>query len=126
MKKTKLITIICTLAMAVGLFVLPAVPVSAINVVSSSCDIDPTSAICKGADESVQPFIQTVLNVLIFVIGIIAVIMIIIGAFRYSLSAGEAKAITDAKNTILYAVVGLAVAFSSYAIIAWIVPFFSK
>jgi hypothetical protein len=59
-------------------------------------------------------------NALIFVIGAIAVIMIIVGALRYVLSNGDAKAAAAGKDTILYAVVGLVFAVASYAIVNFV------
>ena len=59
-------------------------------------------------------------NILIFVIGVIAVVMIIIGGIRYSTSGGDQAQITSAKNTILYAVVGLVVAFLAYGIASFV------
>src|SRR5437868_1979743 len=50
---------------------------------------------------------QTVANVLIFLVGAIAVIMLIIGGLRYVFSQGESAAVQGAKNTILYAIVGI-------------------
>lgn len=60
--------------------------------------------------------IKTITNLLILAIGVISVIMIIVGGFRYALSAGDSKNTTGAKDTILYAVIGLVVALLSYAI----------
>lgn len=63
-------------------------------------------------------------NTLIFLIGGIAVIMIIIGGLRYVLSNGDPKGATDARNTILYSVIGLGVAISAYAIVNFVVAHF--
>lgn len=62
----------------------------------------------------------TIVNILLFLIGAIAVIMIIIGGLRYAISAGDAKAVGAAKNTILYAVVGLIVAFLAFAAVNFV------
>ena len=53
----------------------------------------------------------TVANILLFLVGAVAVIMLIIGGIRYTLSGGDSGAVTSAKNTILYAIIGLIVAF---------------
>jgi hypothetical protein len=65
--------------------------------------------------------IREVVNVILFVLGAIAVIMIIIGGIRYVVSAGDSGAITGAKNTILYAVIGLVVALLAFAIVNFVV-----
>lgn len=62
----------------------------------------------------------TIVNVLLFVIGAISVIMLIIGGIRYTISGGDSSAVTGAKNTILYALIGLAVAFLAFAIVNWV------
>ena len=70
--------------------------------------------------------IKTVTNVLLFVLGAIAVIMIIIGGIRYTTSNGDSGQVTSAKNTILYAVVGLVIALLAYAIVNFVVDTFVK
>jgi hypothetical protein len=62
----------------------------------------------------------TVVNVLLFIIGAISVIMLIYGGIRYTISAGDSGAVTAAKNTILYAIVGLIVAFLAFAIVNFV------
>ena len=59
-------------------------------------------------------------NVLLFIIGAIAVIMIVIGGLRYVISGGDAKQVDAAKNTILYAIIGIIVAILAYAIINFV------
>ena len=68
---------------------------------------------------------NTVTSVLLFVIGAISVIMIIIGGLRYIVSGGNSATVTAAKNTILYAIVGLIVALLSYALINFVLTSFS-
>lgn len=50
---------------------------------------------------------QTIVNVLSFIVGLVAVVMLIYGGFRYITSGGESQAVGNAKNTIIYAIVGL-------------------
>lgn len=64
---------------------------------------------------------NTVVNTLLFVVGAVAVIMIIYGGFRYIISGGKAESVTSAKNTILYAIVGIIIALLSYAILNFVV-----
>ena len=62
----------------------------------------------------------SIVNTALFVIGAIAVLMLIYGGIRYTISGGDEKAITAAKNTILYAVVGIVVAVLAFAIINFV------
>ncbi|MBS7346359.1 MAG: hypothetical protein KIG14_01465, partial [Candidatus Sacchiramonaceae bacterium] len=65
-----------------------------------------------------------VTNVLLFLIGVLSVIMLIFGGLRYIISGGNAKSVESAKNTILYAIVGLVVAILAFAIVNFVVGTF--
>ena len=64
---------------------------------------------------------KTVVNILLFIIGLISVIMLIWGGIRYTTSGGNANSVTAAKNTIMYAIIGLVIAIFAYAIVNWVV-----
>lgn len=64
--------------------------------------------------------IEVIVNLLMFVLGAIAVIVIVIGGIRYATSNGDSGQIKSAKDTILYAVVGLVVALLAYAIVRFV------
>lgn len=53
--------------------------------------------------------------------GILAVVMIIVSGFQMSMSAGDAGAVTKAKNTLIYSVVGLVVSLFAFAIVTFVV-----
>ena len=69
---------------------------------------------------SITSLLTTVTDTLIFIVGAISVIMIIIGGIRYVISAGNATHVTAAKNTIMYAIVGLVISIAAYAIVTFI------
>lgn len=62
-----------------------------------------------------------VLLILSWVSGVAAVIMVILGGFKYITSGGDSNAIASAKNTILYAIVGLVVFALSQAIVIFVI-----
>lgn len=64
--------------------------------------------------------ISSITNILLFIAGTLSVIMIIIGGLRYVLSGGNSATVTAAKNTIMYAIVGLIVAFLAFAAVNFI------
>lgn len=87
-----------------------------------------SDAVCAGiggcsenADEpSVGGTIKKVINLLSILIGIISIIMIIIGGLKYVTSQGESGAVKSAKNTILYALIGLIVVALSQSIVRFV------
>jgi len=69
---------------------------------------------------------QTVTNILLFVIGAVAVIMLVIGGIRYTISNGDSAQVTAAKNTILYAIIGIVVAILAYAAVNFVIGSFAS
>ena len=83
------------------------------------------AAAARGADQPTELFgdtgvISQVSSVLLFIVGIVAVIMIVVGGFRYIISGGDASQVQAAKNTILYALVGIIIAILAYAIVNFV------
>ena len=79
-------------------------------------------AACAGSCNliSIGQAFKNLANTLIFVVGAVAVVMIIVGGLRYVISRGDPKNVTEAKNLLLYAVIGLGVAFAAYAIVKYV------
>lgn len=70
---------------------------------------------------SVPGVFDNIATTLLFVIGAVAVIMIIVAGFKYVTSNGNPQAVESAKSTILYSVIGIVVAILAYAIVRFIV-----
>ncbi len=64
---------------------------------------------------------KQVTNTILYIVGIIAVIMLIVGGIKYVISGGDSKKVTDAKNTVLYAIIGLVIAFLAFAIVNFVI-----
>lgn len=62
----------------------------------------------------------TITNTMLFAIGVLSVVMLIIGGFRYVISSGNESSVTNAKNTIMYAIIGLVIALLAYAAINFV------
>ena len=88
----------------------------ALNVASGStgdCDTDP-------AGPNINNTLKLAINLFSFIVGIAAVIMIIVGGLKYITSNGESSDISSAKNTILYAIVGLVVVALAQVIVKFV------
>jgi amino acid transporter len=64
--------------------------------------------------------IGNIINLMLFIVGILSVIIIIFGGIRYVISRGKEDEVKNAKNTILYSVIGLIVAIIAYALVNWV------
>lgn len=76
-------------------------------------------------EANTQAVLQAALNTVYFIAGSIAVVMIIIGGLNYTTSSGSADKMTKAKNTLLYAIIGLVIVIAAYAITNFIIGRFS-
>lgn len=112
---TSLITALAIVATAVAL------PLPAFALTGTGQQIqNGVNQISNGPSGDLTLSVKNVVNVLLFALGMIAVIMIVIGGFRYVLSGGDSSSITAAKNTIFYAVIGLVVAILAFAIVNFV------
>lgn len=94
-------------------FALPAT-VSAADIKGNLCaganlEVGNTTCDADGAESKVNTTITLIIDIFSLVVGVVAVIMIIIGGLKYITSSGDSNNITSAKNTILYAIIGLVV-----------------
>ena len=125
MKKTIKQSLMSLGLAAIALFSLLALPLQAVH--AGGVDQGLSGALNDAgtgglSDKELNPetLVTTGLKWLMYGIGIISVVMIIIGGIRYATSGGNAEKVKSAKNTILYAVVGLAVALLALAIVNFV------
>jgi len=67
------------------------------------------SSTTQNGTSGINNIITTTINVFSIVVGVVSVIMIIVGGFRYITSGGDSSNVSSAKNTIIYAIIGLVV-----------------
>lgn len=112
-----------------------AMPLSTVAVASASSSPDIIDNLCAGANlkegtscksgggdaaDAFNKVIKLIINTISLVVGIVAVVMIIIGGMRYITSSGSDSNVTSAKNTILYAVIGLIIVAMAQVIIRFV------
>ncbi len=110
-----------------------AVPVLALGISLSAPIVQTASAqsivdganAAKGNGQATSLFesggvFQTITNTALYLIGAISVLMLIYGGIRYTTSMGDAKDVESAKNTIMYAIIGVVVALLAFAIVNFV------
>jgi cytochrome bd-type quinol oxidase subunit 2 len=116
MRKALIATLVTiTLAIGGSYIAAPMVAASAAGQVLTGVDSANT-----GATGSLKSNIKRITNVLLFILGAIAVIVIVIGGFMYATSAGDAQKAKTAKDMILYAAIGIVVAMLAFAIVQFV------
>lgn len=81
----------------------------------AECNIEPGNS-----PDDAKPVIQSVLEVIFALMGVVAVFVMILGGFYLMTSQGDSAKVTRGKNTILYGVVGLVVAMLAFAIVNFV------
>ena len=96
----------------VAVYAAPAATDSIKCGVNSGAELDLSGGTCSVKDTgttSLQGLIVKIINIFSIIVGVIAVIMIIVGGLKYITSGGESSNVSGAKNTIIYAIVGLVI-----------------
>ena len=86
-------------------------------------NVDPTGNVIKFIPQdgaSLTEIVQSILNWIFGIIGIVAVVMIIIGGINFMTSAGDPGKVKKGKDTILYGIIGLVVALLAFAIVNFV------
>ena len=122
MKKLKVLALMVGLGLSFA-----AVPVGAQGVWGACADgAAGSSAICADAKGTeATDIIKTLLNTALFAIGALSVVMITHSGFKYVNSRGDPEGVKSAKNTLMYAIVGLIVAMLAFVIVNFIIGAFS-
>jgi len=118
-----------------GLFIFPflvTTPVRAVDVLNGPCSNGAAgaSSVCNSNGASGTPtnnaiigpngIITKIIEILSIVIGAVAIIMIVISAFRMVISGGDTNAVNSARDSLIYSLVGLAVAALSAVIVEFV------
>lgn len=121
MKRGFLAVVTGVFALGLGAAVIAA-PASAIGEGGAPAGVnaargDNTPANLTNGDSSI---IRRGVNLMLYGAGVLSVVMLIWGGVRYVVSSGKKDSVTAAKNTIIYAIIGLLISIFAYAIINFI------
>ncbi|MBR3386476.1 hypothetical protein IKG68_02825 [Candidatus Saccharibacteria bacterium] len=109
--KKLIITIFTSLALLLGFTSITATPVNAADSICEmsgvSDEVKKASGCDGGSEKEISDSIIAIINGIIAVLAIVAVIVIIYAGIQYMTSAGDASKLKRAKDTLLYAVIGL-------------------
>lgn len=81
---------------------------------------DDPNCTAPAGSQTIEGIIETVINILSLVVGVVAVIMIIVGGLKYITSSGDSSNVQSAKNTILYAIIGLIIVALAQVIVRFV------
>jgi uncharacterized sodium:solute symporter family permease YidK len=120
MLRIKQFIIAAVVTLIFGMVVAPTALVHADASTEAACNAVSDNNGCNTTGPNITSIVKTVINILSVLVGVVAVIMIIIGGLKYVTSNGDSNAISSAKNTILYAIVGLVIVAMSQFIVQFV------
>lgn len=113
-----------------------AVLVAPVAVVSPAFAADIQGGLCTGSDiqistsgstcdgsadgEGLNTLLTNVVNIFSAIVGVVAVLMVIYGGFRYITSGGDQNKVASAKNTLIYAIIGLVIVALAQVIVHFV------
>jgi hypothetical protein len=124
--------------LAIAALVTLAAPVFAPAAVYAASNANIPGGLCTGADlkisdtpsncptdgggstTGINNLLRRIVNIFSAVVGVIAVIMIIVGGLRYITSGGDSSKVSTAKNSIIYAIVGLVIVALAQLIVRFV------
>ncbi|MGH7218298.1 MAG: hypothetical protein ACREGE_02560 [Candidatus Microsaccharimonas sp.] len=124
MKRIKLVAALLVVAVLGVTIFAPVASVGALDPLAGVCDSGTAGTVCDNQDENAEDLIGVLVNTLLFIIGILSVIMIIVSGIFYVISTGDAGKVAKAKNTLMYSIVGLVIAFIAFALVNWVFNLF--
>jgi lysylphosphatidylglycerol synthetase-like protein (DUF2156 family) len=81
---------------------------------------DCNANLTDNGNRTMEDTVKTVINIISIVVAAVAVIMLMIGGFRYVTSGGKQESVTGAKNTIMYAIIGLVIVALAQIIVQFV------
>jgi hypothetical protein len=127
--KNKLLILVSVLTLAVPAMVPVVVHAADDNIQGALCQgsnfnlaADGGNGACdEGAETSdFNDLLAKIVNIISAIVGVIAVIMIIVGGFKYITSGGDSNNVSGAKNTIIYAIIGLIIVALAQVIVHFV------
>lgn len=90
------------------------------NQACAGVNLSDSDTTCANSTSSVNSLVSTVIEILSWLIGVLSIIMVIFGGFRFITSGGDSAATTSARNTIFYALIGLALAILAQLLVHFV------
>lgn len=116
MKKLHLLSLLLMLCLlAVAIPTLAATPATGSGVLNNPIG---------GSDMKIEAVIIMVIKYLVGVLGIVALVMVVYGGFQYIYSAGNSERLQKARDTIIYAIIGMVIVILSLSILRFVTSAF--
>lgn len=117
---SKLARVAATIGLAASL-ALPAVALAQDGLTAEDVGVTAIGSEIKLGAGDVRQTAARIINVALGFLGIVAVIIVLIGGFKYMVSSGSEEKTGDAKKLIVSGIIGLAIILSAWAITSFVI-----
>ncbi len=125
--KKNIALFVAAAVLLLGFSLVAVMPAGAADIQESVCSganeiqLGGTSDCVEGqGEDELNALITNIVNIFSVIVGVISVIMIIYGGFRYITSGGDSTHVGSAKNTIMYAIIGLVIVALAQIIVRFV------
>jgi len=101
------------LSIVLGMMLLPVLPVSAVDPLNLGINYAENIGLPK---QDVRTTIANIIRVAMSLLGIVALVIILVGGFKWMTAGGNEEKVGEAKKVMFAGVIGLAIIFSAYAV----------
>lgn len=121
-QRMKIIVLSLALLLGVGSVALPAVAFASASQADACAGLSQVDATndCDSKGSGLNSVVAAVVNILGWIVGIAAIVMVIYSGMKYITSGGDSNKVSSAKNALIYALIGLAIASLSQVLVHYV------
>jgi hypothetical protein len=113
--KTKMVLKVCIVVFMLTMVAMPALAQYGLEEIATTADLPGADG-----DGDLKTTIGQLLSVALGFLGVLAVIIVLIGGFKYMIAGGTEEKVKDARKWIISGIIGLAIILSAYAITSFV------
>lgn len=125
MTQIKVISLICMVLTMVLSVALPALAQTPTTTPTTTDQfglgaVGGATGLSKGKTEDLRVVIGNIIKTALSFLGVVAIVIILIGGFKYMTAGGDTEKVKNAQNYIMYGIIGLVIILSAYAISSFV------
>jgi len=105
----------------VASFALPSVVLAADDLNANDLGVGAIQSSIKLGSGDIRQTAAQIINVALGFLGIIAVVIVLLGGFKYMVAGGNEEKTTEARKLIVSGIIGLAIILSAWAITSFVI-----
>jgi len=118
---TKKISIFFMIAVLAAVLILPSLVSAAAAPVTDVFGVNAVGNELQLGSKDIRETVGSIINVALGFLGVVAIVIVLIGGFKYMTAGGDETKVTSARKYIISGIIGLAIILSAYAVTSFVV-----